>query len=428
VEFAKNANREDDLVIFDEKSGLSFSYLEYEVTRKGKGAGETINIVDLIMSIYELGKNYQAGNSGGESERFWDSATRRAISRMVDLLKLARQPLTVDGMRQILINAFSENDVIRYINIWKEYGSEETSKKAKKNIMEDYLEWKDENYFLYCFSEANSRDDLTLHEKEVLTTIGDYWFKIYPSLSEKTTAIIVESFLGLVEPFLGGILKANFSNNVSEELRPENCYLKNKIIILDFPTKDFMLAGILAQGAYKFIWQQAMERRRIEEEEDPKTVFLWVDESQNFILPEADSQFQTTARSSRVACVYLTQNINNYYFAMGKNNPQARAKSLLGNLATKIFCANSDYDTNKWASEMIGKSFIDITSTSIGSDKKGSKTFNKQLHYKVPTDHFTILKSGRAENKYKVESIVFMTGKKWSNNENYLRVEFDQRN
>ncbi len=51
-----------------------------------------------------------------------------------------------------------------------------------------------------------------------------------------------------------------------------------------------------------------------------------------------DMQFQTTCRSSRVATVYLTQNISNMYAALGGSDQgENQANSLFANLNTKIF-------------------------------------------------------------------------------------------
>ncbi|UKI34434.1 MAG: TraG/TraD/VirD4 family protein [Lentisphaeria bacterium] len=82
--------------------------------------------------------------------------------------------------------------------------------------------------------------------------------------------------------------------------------------------------------------------------------FLWGDECQYFTL-DYDQIFQTTARSSRTLTVYATQNLDNLYNGYGKE----QANSLLGNLGTKIFCQNGDYNTNKWAADSIGRKFYD---------------------------------------------------------------------
>ena len=253
--------------------------------------------------------------------------------------------------------------------------------------------------------------------------------KQFPRMSDKTTGIITESFMGIAEPFMNdGILSDQFSSGLSSELIPENIINNRKIVIVDFPIKEFDLSGIFAQTIYKNAFQAAVERRKVTQEKDPKPVVLWVDEYQNFCNPMTDSQFQTTARSSWAASVYITQNINNLFFVMGKDQPEARAKSLLGNLNLKYWCNNADFETNSWSSQMIGQHMTDIESLNIGKNMELSKSKRQQLMPRITPDYFTILKNGRRHNDFKVGAVVFKPGKRWGRNkDNFAIVEFDQK-
>ena len=53
-EYARETNRENDLIIFDESGDWRFPFLQYEVNRAGKGAGFTDNLVRLFTTVYEL--------------------------------------------------------------------------------------------------------------------------------------------------------------------------------------------------------------------------------------------------------------------------------------------------------------------------------------------------------------------------------------
>ena len=218
------------------------------------------------------------------------------------------------------------------------------------------------NYCIECLQLAAQRvinDEM----EERYYDARDYFFKQFARMNEKTRAIIAESFLGLAEAFSDGILKKHFSRstNITPELTHEG-----KIIILDFPVKEFLSSGVYAQGIFKLLWQQATERRDVKKY--PLPVFLWADESQLFIS-DYDQIFQTTARSSKACTVLISQNISNYYVAVGGNNSKARIDSLLGNLGTKIFHANNDAVTNEWASRVIGKDFINMTGISTGKKR-----------------------------------------------------------
>ena len=280
-------------------------------------------------------------------------------------------------------------------------------------------EWGNSNYCVGCIIEAGGKSDSPEYEEEY-TLISDYFLREFATLPEKTRPTIVESFLGLAEPFTSGILKKHFAGSTSEAIRPEETH-KGKIIILDFPVKEYLQAGVYAQGIYKYLWQQATERRN--PNQDLLPVFLWVDESQLF-LSDYDQIFQTTARSSKACTVYISQNISNYYVSIGGRSPQARVDSLLGNLGTKIFHANNDAVTNEWAAKTIGKAFLNVTSVNVG--KHSSSGSSQQLHYQVEPRVFTTLKSGGESNDLKVEGVVSIAGKKWSDGMNYKIISFRQ--
>ena len=306
-------------------------------------------------------------------------------------------------------------------------GDKDAGDREKDMVMLDLRKWAKDNYCLRCLIDARTRINLSASEKESNRLVQNYFLREFAFLAERTRSIILESFLGLIQPFESGILKAQFSGGISDDLWPELSYEENKIIVLDFPIKEHLISGIYAQGIYKFIFQQAMERRNIAEEENPVPCFLWVDESHFFVNPEYDNLFQSTARSALVCTVYLTQNLNNYIAAMGTHNPIARTKSLMGNLATKIFHANGDHDTNSFASEMIGSEFREMASIHRETIAPGSATLSEQVFPKIfPHEFASLAQGGRAENGFKTEAVIFKSPGKWSNGNSYIKVKFDQ--
>ena len=434
IKMAKAAGRYDDLVIFNEESGLEFNFLEYEMTREGRGGGEPMNVTDLMMVAQELLQNFSAGSGGGSDSEgaFWIKGLKRLINRMVTLLKLAKKETSIENLRNLLVSALGYKEAEEFNQLVSELGKIHSAKdqiqplEELKELNERMDNWRARNFCISCLSTAHNNLDSKKKafekEKPSFDLIYSYFTKEFPKLSFKTRSIFEEFFFGLAEPFLAGILKDYFSKGISPQLRPETTYLDNKIIILDFPIKEFLVAGIFAQGLYKYMWQQAMERRRPKDEENPKPVFLWCDEAQFFINPGYDSLFQTTARSSLVCTVYLTQSINNYYFTMGSQNSEARAKSLLSNLALKIFHANSDFDTNEFAANTMGK---DYRSSHTISENGGS--FSKEFQYQVLPKTFSMLRTGGPRNDFEVDGVVTLTGRIWSTDKNFLEVTFNQK-
>ena len=434
--YIEDIGREKEMVYFNEKSNLQFNPILYEERRGGDGAGETLNLVDLIMNIQQLGQNYRSASGGGTNEGFWDNALRRSISRSIELLKLSKVPITIPNMRKVMVSALKPKHIEQYQALLQQLNKSKPGSAAEKEVEAKVGKLRKSNYCFNLLIEAQ-RNVAKLHhtgeeEKQIALNriVQDYFFSEFAYLSDRTRSSIEEYFYGLVEPFTtSGILQRHFGQGISPELWPENTYRENKIIILDFPVKDYLIAGIYAQGIYKYMWQQAMERRRPYDQENDgnqNPVFLWVDESHYFINPNYDTLFQTTARSSLVCTVYLTQSLNNYLFTMGSQSPEARAKGLLANMGNKIFHANTDVDTNKWASEMIGQNIALLGSGSARLTSSKDNTVSEHLLPQVLPREFTTLRYGRMENNKKVEAYIVKIGP-WANTDkNYIKVEFTQ--
>ncbi|MCB0651514.1 MAG: hypothetical protein KDC85_09590 [Saprospiraceae bacterium] len=412
--------RTKDLIIFNEDSPYRFNPLDYETNRSGKGAGETFNLVSLFMNIYQMGRNVSGEGLSRENDRFWDNAMKRSLKRMIDLLKLAKEPVSIRNMHRIILDAQKTDDIEEIMQA----STDKNLENGQRKISEIG------NYYGICIMKAirnyasknTSLKDQQKMEWE-LQLIINYFNREFAKLSDRTRTIIVESFLGIAEPFLGGMLKEFFAGGTSDEIKPEVCF-DGKIIVLDFPIKNYLEMGVYVQGIYKLLWQQAMERRSFKDGRD-RPVFLWVDESQMF-LNDYDQIFQTTARSSGTATVYLSQNISNYYAAIGGRNPTAKVDSLLANLSTKIFHSNNDAVTNEWAAQTIGKSFRIIESFNVG--EQTSAGASKQFHYQVEPVKFSVLKSGISDDEDKLEFGTYITvaNRRWSNGKNFITYTFEK--
>jgi hypothetical protein len=427
IEYAKKYGRYDDVVVFSSDSEYQFNPLFFEQYRDGKGSGETMNMTNLVMILYELGRNFTSGGSSGKDERFWDNSLKRAISRIVDLIKLNPAiPMTFQNMQKILTSAPTLEQAKVYNDLIETLESTDSGATDKNIAINELTQMQKKSLCIDLLVKADVRDDLDKKQKIAYNLTKDYFWNVFANLADRTKSIVVESFLGLVEPFLQGMLQERFSGAVSPEIEPEVCYEENKIIILDFPIKEHLVSGIFAQGIYKFLWMQEMERRVIKDGSKP--CFLYIDESQFFLNPEHDQLFQTTARSSLVCSVYLTQNLNNYLFAMGgDSHGDSRAEGLLGNLNTKIFHANGDVKTNEWASRIIGSTYQTKESLQKRGLTPSSANLSEQLLPQIlPMEFTTLQRGGQKKNGYKSEAIVFRVGDPWSNGLNHIKTLFSQ--
>ena len=224
-----------------------------------------------------------------------------------------------------------------------------------------------------------------------------------------------------------GVLRQLFSTNTT--FTPADC-LSGKIIILDLPIKRFNEVGRYAQVLFKYCWQRAIERRKIER--DSRPVFLWADESQHFVNMH-DVGFQTTSRSARVATVLLTQNLPNYYAALGgEGASRDLVNSLLGNLSTKIFHNNTCAVTNQYAAELFAREWQSTASSSLSQADGKFTTGNSQsrkLEYIVQPREFSGLMRVGPLNQFQVEAIIHQGGRVFASSQtNALFTAFQQSN
>lgn len=407
IKYAEACGRKNDIIHFKEGSQYYFNPLQYEMSRTDEGGGLTSNISNLFLNLYRMGQRINGGGEAKGGEQFWESALKRCLNRVIDLIKMSGEVLSVSNMAKIVSSIPTAEDMVEI-------------KKIKKD--KDFLNHK--NYCVKCvyLADINKKQE-DIKAKNNYLVIFNYFFTELPRLHPETRTTIQEMFLGLAEPFLSGLLADHFSEEFDggEMLLPEETH-KGKIILLDFSVKKYLEAGIYSQLIYKLIWQQATERRGdIEGHKIP--VFLWVDESQYF-LSEYDMLFQTTARSSVACTVFISQNISNYYAVLGGQNPKARVDSLLGNLSTRIFHANVDFVTNEWAANSIGRVFKNMENINYSlTSMSGSSS--EQLHYQVEPIEFNTLRMGGAPD-FIVEGIIMRNGNPWSDGNNFKKVNFSQ--
>ena len=393
VEYATQCGRKDDLIIFSEKNPFRFNFLDYEKNRTDRGGGHTINIVKLLIITHEMSSKNNGGQ-GGE-DRFWQSALNRLLMRLVELIKLSGESLSMTNMYQIIVSSP------------KDLGAFADDK------------WVESSYCVACLVKANENAS----DSQEFKLVDSYWAQEFPALDEKTRSIVIESALALMEPFMSGLLRDLFTTktNVIPDVTQDG-----KIIILDIPVQSHLELGVYAQSIFKYLWQQAMERRNVNEKPIPN--FLWVDESQ-FFLNNHDMLFQTTARASKTCTVFLSQNISNYYAVMsGGSRYKEMTDSVLANLSTKIFHAQNDFVTNKWAADTIAEDWQMVSNFQSGSGKQGASSgAGEQMVYQVRPIEFTLLRNGGILNNFKVDAIITIAGRALGGGKNFQKITFDQR-
>jgi hypothetical protein len=474
-EYSKTVNREVKLIVVNEHSGYKFNFLDYLV----KEGYSTVNIAHTFLSVM------QKVNKGD----YWQNAMEQMIKNVINLLIVADGEVSIAKMYKAILNAprnpeeanaiFNnqaidseesqesnyfkdlvfralENyeksiEAVEVVNLDKqdsEIGADKT--KCEANIQSEQVAVDVETYDYNGdkienienaedFSNNGKNDNGKLksvshrynHFKEFDELTLEYWRTEFPNMASKPRSSIVSMFTSLADNLLRGELKQIMSCEPNEaNFKPEDTF-KGKVIILDLSIKKFRETGKMAQIIFKTIFQMAVERKRehVLDKSKMRPVFLWIDEAQ-FFLTSSDVLFQTTARSSKICSVYLTQNLSNYLAFVNSDREEATVNSFLSVLQTKFFHCQSDIRTNDYFTSLIGKTYQPHHSTTTGyQDGRDYTTTTKShtLDYQILPWQLDQLAKGGPNNKYVVEAYLYQSGRTWGNHRiNYGLIEFNQ--
>jgi hypothetical protein len=325
-------------------------------------------------------------------------------SNAIDLRLLARpgEPLSVRALYDVIVSAPTSMEQL------------------------DSEAWQQKSTCYRLLEEALNSERLTEQQKSDLQITGRYFMQEFPMLPGDTRGSIISTFTTMADIFLRGQIGTLFSGglNIVPELAHEGA-----ILVIDIPVKTFGQVGIASQVLWKFVFQQACERRDVGK--NPRPVFIASDECHN-IVNQHDAMFLTTARSSRCCSIYMTQSYPNLVAAMGgEQRGQALADSFAGVLANRIFCANTDPKTNEWAASVFAKGFQSRFSSGVNRSERGGDSSNagasESLEYLVQPAEFVTLAKGGPENSYLVEAIVSQGGRVFNaSGTTFLKTAFRQ--
>ena len=387
---------------------LRMNLLAYETQRPGAGAQLTENLIGFFRVLLSV-LGYRHGQQTNEG--FWRNAGNQLLRNLFEVFLIAQAPLTLDRLAEFIAAApVLESD--------------------------DEDAWRDVPMFgeILAAAEGNAT---SAADQRTFAKAKAYWLHEYPSprMPKETRG----SILATVNAMLDVMRSRQIYELLSTEttIVPE-CVFSGHIIILDLPIKEFGDAGLLVQAAFKYLFQRAVERRQ-DLGDQTRPVFLFIDEAQTFFT-EYDAVFQQTARSSRVATILLSQNVNNFYSHLGgDNNARHLFDSLAGNLNTRIFHANGDLLTNEWASKMFGMWDRPVTSMSASTPHHQSlnpfdsvpPTFGTGVTTRrepmVPPEDFAKLRSCNSRSNYESEAYVYRVGSLFqSTGQSYVKTVFGQ--
>jgi type IV secretory pathway TraG/TraD family ATPase VirD4 len=420
-EYCRLAGRSEDLIVLEPGGGKYFNFLEYEATQTETNVPLTANIVQVLKTVIRAGEQKDKGKS---DDQFWETALDMLISNVIDLTRLAYNRISVQEIFDIVQTIPASDETVTKEMVEKsEKPFFKAYNQARLNVMKSIDEWRQsltpENRKL-----VGETDYLThIPNARNFKMLDQFFMTGFKNLSDKTRSIIDFSLSGFLFRLLQEPVYSLFCKKHSN-VTPEDS-LKGRIIVLNLPVKTYQNVGRDCQILFKYVWQRAMEKRDVVS--NPRPVFLWADEAQHF-LHEHDTEFQATARSSRIATVYISQNLPNFFAVLGGAGGEYKVKALLGTMGTKIFHANADIETNNYASELIGDSYFEDISSGFSIAKEFSKTRNRGLilERQLRPEDFVSLKTGGPANHHVVEGIVHKQGDGFISKQNHARILFTQ--
>ena len=426
-EYSRLTNREADLCIVEPNGNEYFDMFDY-LCKANRPAGVTLtgNIVQVLKTVIE-GSQERSGRAGDDS--FWEGAMDLLITNCIELSLLHTGTITAQQLYSLAMSApqkgITRNDENRKDSVT--FILNEVNKRLNQKV-EDFkktLTTEQKEFYKIDPVEFEKAIFSIAPESETVKEVYNFFMDTYYNLSDKTRSIIHFLFVGFLQSFLKEPVKSLFCSGKTT-FTPDDCLTGNKIIVLNIPTKIFQKAGRDVQTTFKLLFQRAMEQRDIKE--NGRIAFIFADEAQEFILP-TDTDFQATARGLRVAVVYISQNLPNFYACMGGLKSEYKVKAFLGTLSTKIFNANADIDTNRYASDLIGEAYIVDTNWSKTVSKTFSKTTSEsfRLERMVRPEGFVNLKTGGPLNRFVVQGYLHRQGTAFSNGTNFKLVSFSQQ-
>jgi len=385
--------RADDGIFFGPDSGHCFNFLQYELNHGIKNGLGSLSAAQILSEMVSL-----AQRGAGRADDFWTQAANEMISHTLEIIRASGETPSLKLAKELIESAPRSPGEAR-----------------------DLQEQDDERKLLWKLlkrgqTAAGANDDFKLAK--------DFWLVQFPQMAEKTRSSVVATFTASVaQYFCPEIIHRLFGGTTN--VTPDHI-AAGKIVVVNLPVKRFGAAGRFAGIVWKYCAQLAFERR----EDKDRPVFIFVDESHHF-LTDYDQLFQTTARSSRCAVVYLTQSLSNYYALSPGSTGKHRVDSMCNCLKTKILHQCSHPETRQSFAEAIGKHNVTIVSESItfGTGKPVStKNEAPGVDFLIHPDRATRLKTGSRANDCKVEGIVYKAGKKIGDKPYLFVADFDQRN
>lgn len=380
MELAREMGRERDVILLGPGHPATVNILEHELQRGG-----VENAIHTLAAIADIAEG-RSGPDGGDS--FWPRSAAQMNRAALALQSIAGESLSLTGLIRFVADLPRD---------YKQMGEQE---------------WRKNSYAYQTSMKARAaaKNEMQTQSFDVAET---YAAVAFPGFGDRTQGAIIATLTSAIDPLLYGEPWRILSNATT--VLPEQAYTEGKIFVFDMDLANHGDTGRLCQNLFKYVFQRQMLRRGSHK----RPVFLVCDEAHYFISP-FDFRFQSVARGFLVSTFYLSQNLANYHATLGSKAVDA----LLGSLTTHLYCCNTDTDTNRYASERIGRRWQMKAGFSSSHNDQGhsaSANASQHLEYEVEPHQFALLP---ITNPF--GAIIYRAGL-FSNGRNWLPVLFERR-
>jgi type IV secretory pathway TraG/TraD family ATPase VirD4 len=395
--YAQQTGRGDSLIVVSPQNKWRCNLIRYALRRPGIVGSRVEGIVSLLMTIVEAAERGDKG--GAQDQKFWQRSLRQILRNGVEVCIAARGEVTMKMLHDVITSA------------------------PRTHAEVHNAEWQKDSvcYRLIEEAESGTRSE---REQSDFELAAKYFLREFPDMPSDTRGSILATYGVMADVLLRGHMADLFDGETS--FLPDLTF-DGAIIVLDLPTKVYGASGVYVQSAFTYLWQTACEQRNVKT--NPRPVFWFVDEAHELVC-NYTPEFLATARSARVASVLISQNKPNYLAAMGGEAGRHRVDAFLGNMGTKIFHANGDPETNRWASDMISEE-IQTRMNFHGTMEQGQGRGggSEAPGRKVLPSEFTTLKKGGPQNGFFTECVAYQTGASFAANDGqpWLRTSFRQQ-
>lgn len=344
------------------------------------------------------------------SDPIWGTKSDQHVKSTVDFWFCGRpegEELTAEWLAEIAASAPTSHQAIQHLK-------ERTTARA---LGKPVLPPRDRFEEFWDRAADRSRAGIRVLNPFTYRSVMRYWTHEYVAIPEKTRESVLFTLRAALSDLTRGEVAAVCCAERST-FSPADAR-SGKWILVDFPVQKHGRSGRVIQTVLKRQFQRAMEQRSFRSDELGGFVMLLVDEAQNFLSPNVDALWQSTARSSNVCTVMATQSIAAGRQRLGHEG----AEQLLGVLQTKWAHA-CDGETANYMADLIAKDWTYRASF----DGEGHVSFSESLEHQVEPVEFSKLARGGPEFGYQAEAIIFKPGARWGpQRRNFLKVRLSQQ-